>query len=150
MTEAIHKGLRLVEILGLELSEFGDGNLEEKGAERSICGAQNLLSREAVEAEQLGDSCLLCQGDRTFPGSSSAIEECLRIPISWSCRCALGGPMSKLDKHMGHRKHFRPKEIEQPISEAGYTSEYDGRAGFPLFNLLPICGHSSWEAADMR
>jgi hypothetical protein len=38
--EAIHKGLRLVEILGLELREFGDGNLEEKGAARSICGAQ--------------------------------------------------------------------------------------------------------------
>jgi hypothetical protein len=79
---------------------------------------RNLLSREAVEAEQLGDSCLLFQGDRTCPPSSSAIEEWLRIPISWSCRCAPGGSMSELDKHTGHRERFRPKEIEQLISEA--------------------------------
>jgi hypothetical protein len=52
----------------------------------------------------------------------------------------------QLDKHTGHRKHFRPKKIKQLISEAGYTSEYDGRAGFPFFNPLPICDPSSREA----
>jgi hypothetical protein len=40
VTEGIHKGFRFEEILGRELREFGDGDLEEKGAERSICGAQ--------------------------------------------------------------------------------------------------------------
>jgi hypothetical protein len=48
---------------------------------------------------------------------------------------APGGPMSEFDKHIGHRKHYRPKEIEHLFRKAEYTPEYVGRAGFPFFNL---------------
>ena len=54
------------------------------------------------------------------------------------CMLALtapGGPMSAFDKHIGHRKHFRPDEIVGLLQQAGYRAEFAGKAGFPFFNL---------------
>jgi len=43
--------------------------------------------------------------------------------------------MSAFDKHIGHRKHFRPLEIDLLFREAGYVPERVTGAGFPFFNL---------------
>jgi hypothetical protein len=43
--------------------------------------------------------------------------------------------MSAFDKYIGHRKHFRPSEIELLFREAGYISKQVTGAGFPFFNL---------------
>jgi hypothetical protein len=54
------------------------------------------------------------------------------------CRLVItvpGGPMSAFDKHIGHRKHWRPQEIEDLMRKAGFTPERVTGAGFPFFNL---------------
>jgi len=43
--------------------------------------------------------------------------------------------MSAFDKHIGHRKHWRPREIEILLRDAGYTPEHVTGVGFPFFNL---------------
>ena len=48
---------------------------------------------------------------------------------------APGGPMSAFDKHIGHRRHFRPSGIELLFRGAGYVPEQVTGAGFPFFNL---------------
>lgn len=48
---------------------------------------------------------------------------------------APGGPMSAFDKHIGHRRHFRPSGIELLLRGAGYVPEQVTGAGFPFFNL---------------
>jgi hypothetical protein len=48
---------------------------------------------------------------------------------------APGGPMSAFDKHIGHRKHFHPSEIERLFRDAGYVPERATGAGFPFFNF---------------
>lgn len=48
---------------------------------------------------------------------------------------APGGPMSAFDRHIGHRKHYRPGEIGTLFSQAGYVPVHASRAGFPFFNL---------------
>jgi len=42
---------------------------------------------------------------------------------------------SAFDKHIGHRKHFKPDEIGTLLTQAGYVPDYAAKAGFPFFNL---------------
>lgn len=48
---------------------------------------------------------------------------------------APGGPMSAFDKHIGHRKHWRPREIDTLFRDAGYSPTRVSSIGFPFFNL---------------
>ena len=43
--------------------------------------------------------------------------------------------MSSFDKHIGHRKHYQPSEVESLFRQAGYIPVQVSRAGFPFFNL---------------
>jgi hypothetical protein len=43
--------------------------------------------------------------------------------------------MSAFDKHIGHRKHWRPEEIDRVLREAGYETQRVNGVGFPFFNL---------------
>lgn len=46
-----------------------------------------------------------------------------------------GGPMSKFDEHIGHRRHFTAEDLANVLREAGYEVERTSGAGFPFFNL---------------
>jgi trans-aconitate methyltransferase len=46
-----------------------------------------------------------------------------------------GGPMSAFDRHIGHRKHYKPSELKDLLQSAGFTIEAVYGAGFPFFNL---------------
>jgi len=48
------------------------------------------------------------------------------------------GPMSRFDKHIGHRQHFTKKSIRALLESAGFTVDYVWRAGFPFFNLYRL------------
>jgi hypothetical protein len=47
-----------------------------------------------------------------------------------------GGPMNAFYKHIGHRRHYSPKEIGEVLQQAGYRVEELYGAGFPFFNLF--------------
>ena len=44
------------------------------------------------------------------------------------------GPVSAYDRHIGHRRHFRPRELGALLEEAGFEVGDIGRYGFPFFN----------------
>jgi SAM-dependent methyltransferase len=46
-----------------------------------------------------------------------------------------GGPMSAFDRHIGHRKHYRPAELKALLERAGFAVEAVYGVGFPFFNL---------------
>jgi SAM-dependent methyltransferase len=46
-----------------------------------------------------------------------------------------GGPMSAFDRHIGHRRHFSPVELNGVMTSAGLHVRLTGGAGFPFFNL---------------
>jgi trans-aconitate methyltransferase len=48
------------------------------------------------------------------------------------------GPISAYDRHIGYRRHFRPRELAALMEEAGYRVERIGRFGFPFFNLYRL------------
>ena len=49
-----------------------------------------------------------------------------------------GGPMSAFDRHIGHRKHYGPKELRRLLERAGFEVERVTGAGFPFFNLYRL------------
>jgi SAM-dependent methyltransferase len=49
-----------------------------------------------------------------------------------------GGPMSAFDRHIGHRRHFTPEDLDRVLDEAGFQVERTWRAGFPFFNLYRL------------
>jgi SAM-dependent methyltransferase len=46
-----------------------------------------------------------------------------------------GGPMSAFDRHIGHRQHFSPLDLNRVMSSAGLQVRLIAGAGFPFFNL---------------
>jgi SAM-dependent methyltransferase len=126
------------EILGLELSQSGveisrrkvpDGRfvqcnlIEQTTAPQEQCGwATHAVCSEVIE--HVDDPVRLLRSAAAYmrPG-------CLLVLT------APGGPMSTFDKHIGHRKHYRPDEIDNLLRQAGYVPEFVGKAGFPFFNV---------------
>ncbi len=48
------------------------------------------------------------------------------------------GPLSAYDRHIGHRRHFRPHDLADVLEAAGYEVDNIGRYGFPFFNLYRL------------
>ncbi len=49
-----------------------------------------------------------------------------------------GGPRSAFDIHLGHRRHYSPRDLEQLLRGAGYETVEVRGAGFPFFNLYKL------------
>ena len=49
-----------------------------------------------------------------------------------------GGPRTAFDRHIGHRRHYRPAGLRQLISRSGLTVRHVSGAGFPFFNLYKL------------
>jgi ubiquinone/menaquinone biosynthesis C-methylase UbiE len=138
MAAAVRAAFPNTEIVGLELSQLGveisrqkvpDARfvqcnlLEESTPHEDLRGwATHAVCSEVIE--HVDDPLKLLRSAREYmgPGCTLVIT-------------APGGPMSAFDKHIGHRKHFRPSSIELLFREAGYLPERVTGAGFPFFNL---------------
>jgi len=49
-----------------------------------------------------------------------------------------GGPMSKFDHHIGHRRHYTSALMRETLEQAGFTPKKVWLAGFPFFNLYRL------------
>ena len=138
MAAAVRANYPSVEIRAVELSQAG-----VEIAHRKVPGARfvqrNLLEPTKVPAEQCAWAThAICSEVIEHVDDPVQLLRSAREYLRPGCVLALtapGGPMSKFDKHVGHRKHYRPDEIENLLRQAGYLPEYVGRAGFPFFNL---------------
>ena len=138
MAASVIKQFPAAEVMGLELSSSGVA-ISQKKVPQARFVQRNLL--EVVEPpkeqrnwathaictevlEHLEDPALLLQNARQY------MAEGCRLVIT-----VPGGPMSAFDKHIGHRKHWRPQEIEALMQQTGFNPERVSGAGFPFFNL---------------
>jgi len=138
MAAAVREALPKAEIVGLELSQSGVEISRHKVPDARFMQC-NLLE-EVIPPEDL-------RGWATHAVCSEVIEhvdnplQLLRSAREYmgpGCELVVtapGGPMSAFDKHIGHRKHFQPSDIELLFRQAGYIPERVMRAGFPFFNL---------------
>jgi 2-polyprenyl-3-methyl-5-hydroxy-6-metoxy-1,4-benzoquinol methylase len=49
-----------------------------------------------------------------------------------------GGPRSTFDRHIGHRRHFSKRRLENVLLDAGFESIEVRAAGFPVFNIYKL------------
>jgi SAM-dependent methyltransferase len=49
-----------------------------------------------------------------------------------------GGPMSAFDRHIGHRRHYQPAQLQELLERVALVPECATGAGFPFFNLYRL------------
>jgi hypothetical protein len=65
----------------------------------------------------------------------------VRPLLAAGCRLIVtvpAGPMSAFDAHIGHRRHFRARLLEETLREAGLRVAELRGAGFPFFNAYRL------------
>lgn len=138
MAAAIHTKFPSAEILGLELSRSGVDISKKKVPDAQFV-QRNLLEEAAVPSGQDNWAThAVCSEVIEHVDDPVQLLKSARAYMQPDCVLVLtapGGPMSRFDKHIGHRKHYRPDEIEDLLRQAGYAPEWVGKAGFPFFNL---------------
>jgi SAM-dependent methyltransferase len=138
MAAAVRARFPSADILGLELSHSG-----VEISRRKVPNARfvqcNLLNMTNVPEGQRGWAThALCSEVIEHVDDPATLLRNARQYMTARCRLAVtapGGPMSAFDRHIGHRKHWRPREIEALLHEAGYIPERVSGVGFPFFNL---------------
>jgi SAM-dependent methyltransferase len=139
---AIRQALPRAEIAGIELSQSG-----VELARRKLPDAQffrgDLLRRSAPDTEPLRGwaDVAVCSEVLEHVGHPatvlSNIGDYLR-PNGSLIVTVPGGPMSAFDRHIGHRKHYRPTDLRTLVERAGYRIERVAAAGFPFFNIYKL------------
>lgn len=125
-------------LLGLELSASGVAASRRKVpggefvqwdllAERQPPAHRRNWATHAVCAEVLEH---LDEPERLLANASAWLAPGCRLIVT-----VPGGPMSQFDRHIGHRKHYRPEELRALLEGTGYRVEAAHGAGFPFFNL---------------
>lgn len=64
-----------------------------------------------------------------------------RAYLAPGCRLVVtvpGGPMTAYDRHIGHRRHYRPEDLARLLRESGFEVLRATGAGFPVFNLYRL------------
>jgi SAM-dependent methyltransferase len=138
---AIRRAFADAEILGLDISAAGVDVAQEKVSSAMFL-QRNLL--EPGEPEER------LRGWATHAVCSEVLEHvddparvlANTVPyLAPGCRLVVtvpGGPMSDFDRHIGHRRHYRPAELRRLLEAAGFRVERATGAGFPFFNLYRL------------
>jgi SAM-dependent methyltransferase len=132
---------RSIAVLGVELSSTGVQTSQRKVpsatfVQRDLCDEQNPPPAYTGWATHAVCSEVLEHVDEPVTLIRNALSYC-----ESGCRLVVtvpGGPMSRLDHHIGHRQHYTPVKLRSLLESAGLTVDYVGSRGFPLFNLYRL------------
>ena len=131
----------VAEVLGVELSTSGARVAREKVPTATFL--QHDLTEPLTDvaayhewATHAGCSEVLEHLDRP-----EVLLENARSLCAPRCRLVVtvpGGPRSAFDRYIGHRKHYKPRELRALLENAGFEVEMVTGAGFPFFNLYRL------------
>lgn len=126
------------QILGLELSHAGVEISRRKVSDAAFLQCDLLSTPYAPNEWQGWATHTVCSEVIEHVDDPVALLKNARAYMGSSCRLVVtapGGPMSAFDKHIGHRKHWKPQDIEALLVQAGYVPDHVAGVGFPFFNL---------------
>jgi SAM-dependent methyltransferase len=143
LAPAIRRALPRAEVVGFELTHTGVRHAQQRAPEARFHRVDLLRDEVSPEVahlrgwadvgicsevlEHLDEPKRALRGIRAFlrPGGRLLVT----VP---------GGPMTRFDRAIGHRKHFRRGEVRRELEESGYRVEADWAAGFPFFNIYKL------------
>jgi 2-polyprenyl-3-methyl-5-hydroxy-6-metoxy-1,4-benzoquinol methylase len=138
MVAAVRQRYPEAELLGVELSHSGVAISARKVPAARFIQRDLLQSIDPPEEHKAWATHAICSEVIEHIDQPALLLRHARQYMAPGCRLALtapGGPMSAFDKHIGHRRHWRPQAIENLLREAGYEPQRVSGAGFPFFNL---------------
>ena len=125
------------QFLGLELSASG-----VQVARRKVPTAEfvqcDLLAERQTELRRQWATHAVCSEVLEHLDEPERLLTNVKPWLAPGCRLVVtvpGGPMSEFDRHIGHRRHFRPADLRALLECAGFRVEQSHGAGFPFFNL---------------
>ncbi|MQA75087.1 MAG: methyltransferase domain-containing protein [Solirubrobacterales bacterium] len=129
------------EVLGVELSATG-----VEIARRKVPAARfeecDLLAPDPVaEGDRAWADHAICSEVLEHVDDPVALLRGARALLAPGCLVVVtvpGGPMSAFDRHIGHRRHFRPDGLAEVLASAGLDVVWARGAGFPFFNLYRL------------
>jgi SAM-dependent methyltransferase len=129
------------QLLGLELSRKGVELSHEKVPGATFVQWDLLRAQEPPDAyrdwathavcsevlEHVDDPVLLLRNASRFlaPGCLLVVT----VP---------GGPITRFDEHIGHRRHFSADDLGEVLADAGFDVVRASGAGFPVFNAYRL------------
>jgi SAM-dependent methyltransferase len=131
----------LVKFLGLDMSLEGVEHARRRvpSARFEVCD----LLRQMCNFETIGFRAThaICsevlehvdQPEEVLRNAGSLMEPGCRLIVT-----VPGGPMTLFDKHIGHRKHYSPKDLALLMRSAGFEVEEVKGFGFPFYNLYRL------------
>jgi SAM-dependent methyltransferase len=107
-------------------AEFVQRDLLESGADPAHHGwATHAVCSEVLE--HVDDPGRLLRNARSYLGQGARLV--VTVP---------GGPMSRFDQHIGHRRHYTASELVDLLEASGFDVDVATGAGFPFFNLYRL------------
>lgn len=131
----------LVDFLGVDMSRHGVEHARRRvpGARFEVCDLQEPLPDD--ELHGFGATHAICSEVLEHVDRPEFVLKNARAVMAPGCRLVVtvpGGPMTPFDKHLGHRKHYSPQELESLLSAAGFEVERVAGFGFPFQNLYRL------------
>jgi SAM-dependent methyltransferase len=146
---------RDAEVVGLDLSASGVKIASEK-VPRARFFEQDFTKPLTLPAAYRGWAThAVCSELLEHLDDPVAMLANIRPLLAPGCRVVItvpAGPMSAFDKHIGHRRHFRPSTLERTLRDAGLEGVDVRGAGFPFFNAyrLVVLARGSKLIEDAR
>jgi SAM-dependent methyltransferase len=129
------------EVVGLELSASGVAIAQTKAPSARFF-QRDLLAPVDAQDPLLGwAEFAVCMEVLEHLDDPQRFLENARQLLSPGCVLIVsvpGGPMSEFDRHIGHRRHYHPPDLQALIERAGFRVRLATGAGFPFFNLYRL------------
>lgn len=129
------------ELLGIELSRTGIESAQGKVPD-AVFLQRDLTLAEAPPREYEGWAThAVCSEVLEHVDDPRRLLEVSRSYLAEGCRLVVtvpGGPMTAYDRHIGHRRHFRPGDLADLLRGAGFDVIRSTGAGFPAFNAYRL------------
>jgi 2-polyprenyl-3-methyl-5-hydroxy-6-metoxy-1,4-benzoquinol methylase len=126
------------QLLGLELSESAVAQARGKLSTARFRRFDLLADAAPEAAEESWATHAVCSEVLEHVDDPVTLLRNARGWLSPGCLIVVtvpGGPMSAFDRHIGHRRHFVPRDLQAVMGAAGLEVLQVSAAGFPFFNI---------------